>query len=84
MEPQSSQQTCGPRDPPRASWLKAAPASPPTLLYIQVGLEEELCTPGSGLGKAQVENNYGALWKPESVAETWTQWPETRHRNVVR
>lgn len=45
---------------------------------------EELCAPGSGLGKAQVENNYTALWKPESVAETWTRWPETRQRSTIK
>lgn len=59
---------------------------PPSAFPIPgLGLKREApCAPGSGLGKAQVENNYRALWKPESVAETWTRWPETRQRSTVR
>lgn len=55
------------------------------LSISQLGLErEELCAPGPGLGTVQAENNYRALWKPESAAETWTRWPETRQMSIVR
>lgn len=85
LAPGSLRALCIPAD--NACDPPTLPAGPPLSAFTISGLglkREAPCAPGSGLGKARVENNYRALWKPESVAETWTRWPETRQRSTVR